>query len=168
MSFGDHSPGLVVAAVNDLIGAGKDSALEQLAAARSTAPAPPDATGVLWVLRVLFDVPPGMAFPTVALGTPVPAPPPDPATLPRFPIDIVCDVPFLVVRGYLLAGVPQDVEDHLAFFAEYGRLRDSPLSPAAGDERLEHAFDSHWATVYDDEPAPDITDIVRAQIARLT
>lgn len=168
MSFGDHSPGLVASAVNDLIGAGKDAALEQLAAVSATVPAPPDATGLLWVLRVLFEVPPGMGFPTVSLGSPVPEPPPDPAALPRFPIDIVRDVPFLVVRGYLLAGAPQGVEDHLAFFAEYGTVRDTPLSPAAGDQQLEDAFASHWASVHGDQPTPDISDIIGAQIARLT
>jgi len=165
--FDDYSPSLVVAAVNELVGVSREAAVERIGAAAADVPPPPDCTGLLWVMRVLFDLAPGVEFPPVPLGSPSVPPPSDRRALPRFPIDVFRDVPFLVVRGYALAGLPQGLEDHIAFYAKFGVQRAAALSPAPGDEHLEREFLSHWVAAYGDERAPDIADVIKAQMARL-
>lgn len=166
-SFHDYSPALVADAVNDLRPLGRETALQRIRAAGTLVPPPPDATGLLWVARVLFDVPPGTAFPPVRLGAPNVAPPRKPAALPRFPIVIYRDIPFLVVRGYVLGGLPEGLNDHLAFYGDHGTVRRVPLSPVPSSANLEREFISHWEVAYHGEPAPNVADIIRAQIERL-
>jgi hypothetical protein len=52
--------------------------------------------GVFLVLRTLFDsADPRRPLPRMGVGAPIPEEPRDPAALPRFPVAIVDDVPFL-------------------------------------------------------------------------
>jgi hypothetical protein len=166
-SFADYSPALVIEAVNALRPLGRDAALEHVAAAAADAAPPPDATGVLWVLRVLFDVaiPPG--HPPVQLGTPdVPAPT-RPDALPRFPIVLAGDVPFLVVSGYVLAGLPEGVEPHLDFYRrERAEIRKASLVPMSGSA-VEEEFTREWQGAYAGGPVPALDDLVALQLERL-
>src|SRR5262245_13157803 len=98
MRVDDYDPGVVISAVNALLPLGKNAALSEVAALE---PEPP-ASGLFWVLRVLFEVPDPPGFPPVILGTPAIPPPSDPASLPRYPIVVVRDVPLLIAGGYVL------------------------------------------------------------------
>lgn len=86
--------------------------------------------GVFLLVRALFDVPqePGH-LPRLLLGAPDPGGPNDPRAMPRFPLAIVGDVPFRVVRGYALGGEPTSPEQDLEWFRERGVLRAKPLAP---------------------------------------
>jgi hypothetical protein len=166
-SFDDYSPRLVASAVNDLRPLGRDEALQRIRAAGAQVPPPPDATGLLWVARTLFDLPPGIAFPPVRLGAPDISPPRDPAALPRFPVAIYRDIPFLLVRGYVLSGLPEGLDAHLAFYADQGTVRAVDLSPPPADADLVGQFMSHLQNAYGAEAAPPVTDVITAQIERL-
>src|SRR5215203_2020444 len=97
LSFGDHDPAVVIAAVNALQPLGKEPALDAIEA---QANAGGDAIGLFWVLRSLFDMPTEPGHPPVRWGEPDIPPPADPATLPRFPLVLAADAPLLVVHGY--------------------------------------------------------------------
>jgi hypothetical protein len=166
-TFDDYSPSLVVRAVNDLLRSSREDVLERIAVAAARVPPPPECTGLLWLMRVLFDLPVGLSFPPVRIGSPVVPPPPGPDALPRFPIDIFEDVPFLVVPGYVLGGLPQGVEEHISFFSENGIMRAVPLSPADGNDQLIQGFLSHWVETYGGRAAPDISTFVTDQVTRM-
>lgn len=166
-SFDDYSPALVAAAVNDLRPLGAAAALAAIRGAGTSVPPPPGATGLLWAARVLFDLPDGVAFPRVRLGTPVVAPPRELAEIPRFPVLLEQDVPFLLVRGYELAGLPESLDDHLAVYDDAGTVREAALDPAAPSADLERAVLARWAAAHAGATAPDVADLVAAQLARL-
>jgi hypothetical protein len=97
--------------------------------------------GVFLLLRTLFEVPdvatvfddkrelkPGL-MPPIYGGAPEALA--DKKLLPRFPIAIEGDIPFLLVVGYNIGGRPQRPEPHVAYFRKFGRLRAKPLSPTA-------------------------------------
>ena len=62
-TFEDYSPSLVVNVVNDLIRLSREDVLERITAAAARVPPPPECTGLLWLIRVLFDVPARLSFP---------------------------------------------------------------------------------------------------------
>ena len=116
MGYEDYRPHLVVDAVNELHPLGRERALDAIAAE--------EGLGCFWVLRALFDPP----LPPVLLGQPVPAPPS--GALDRFPIVLALDVPFLVVRGYVLGGKAQPVSAHIDALRETGGCVSGRCSPA--------------------------------------
>jgi hypothetical protein len=161
----DYDPMRVVQAVNALQPLGKEAALEQIASYVRRHPDPAESQGLFWVLRVLFDVPAGQAFPPVRLGQPSVPPPADPATMPRFPILLVQDIPFLVVTGYDLAGMPEPVDAHVAHFRSHGVLRSKPLSPSSTGVADELA--RQWRAAYGDAHAAEGQRAWQAQLARM-
>jgi hypothetical protein len=166
-SFDDYSPRLVVDAVNALQALGRAAALEHVAAIADDVPPPPDATGLLWVLRVLFEVPTPPGHPPVALGEPDVPLPPRPEALPRFPIVLAGDVPFLTVRGYTLAGLPEGIEPHLDFYRSAdAAIRAAPLAPASGPA-AEDDFMRQWQAAYGSGSAPPVDDLLALQLDRL-
>lgn len=132
----------LVKAVNALRALGKERALdvvdEYLRVTSSLDD--PGREGVFLVMRVLFDVPAG-GMPPMMVGGAVPAP--DPTLLPRHPIVMIGDLPLKVVRGYALAGHPQDPESDVAAFRKLGVLRAKPLAPSANSL---DALDAFFAT----------------------
>ena len=73
------------------------------------------------------------------LGQPVPAPPAD--TLVRFPIVLALDVPFLVVRGYVLGGKAQPVSaPHRPAARARAAARAGRCSPPRDPEAVHAAF----------------------------
>ena len=61
---------------------------------------------------------------------PPPSGPDDKTLLPRFPIVIAGDVPFLITQWGGHSGPPQMPESHVAYFRKYGTLRAKPLMPS--------------------------------------
>jgi len=49
----------------------------------------------------------------------------------RFPVVIEGDIPFLLYKVYLIAGVPERPEAHVEYFQKHGVMRREPLSPTS-------------------------------------
>ena len=167
MDFMGYHPGIVIQVVNALLPLGKLKALEQVDAYLENLHKVRQATGLFWVLRVLFNVPDKRGFPPVNLGAPNIPPPARPELLPRFPIVLVRDIPFLVVRGYFIRGLPEPVEDHVTYFRAYGVLRDQPLAPPATLDGIELEFLKQWNAAYGKAYITPALEMVNSQIARL-
>jgi hypothetical protein len=155
----EFDPGALIAAVNALQPLGKDRALAVLTEYLRTVPRDDTAARepVFLILRALFEAPADPGYhPPMRVGAPSPAAPADPKQIPRFPLVIERDVPFLLVTGYVLGGEPQDrkccnetpglrearaaracacevqdPEDHLAWYAANATMRAAPLSPGS-------------------------------------
>jgi hypothetical protein len=132
------NPRLVIQAVNTLQPLGKGKAL---AAIQEYLRITPDILaygldahgrgGMFLVLRSLFDVPPDPGYmPPMQVGAPSPDAPKDRRRMPRFPVVVQDDIPFQVVGGYTLGGVPEPPESALQEFRDNGRMRDKPLAPS--------------------------------------
>ena len=140
MSVEDYNPTYVIETVNALHPLGKDEALDKIIQYLQNRGEENDVVGLFWVLRVLFDVPEDGSFPPVRIGQPNIPHPDVPQKMPRFPIVIIRDIPFLIVNGYTLSGLPEPVESHVAKYRDYGTLRGKPLVPADSKEGLEEEF----------------------------
>jgi hypothetical protein len=167
MHFEDYNPAYVIQAVNALQLLGKEKALEQVDFYLTSLGKGKDTYGLFWVLRVLFEVPTERSFPPVRIGQPSISPPADPGKFSRFPIVMVQDIPFLVVRGYSLGGLPEPVETHVAYFRAYGTLRERALTPPASMEGIEDEFLQQWKVAYGDAYIAEALGMIKAQIAKL-
>lgn len=162
-----YNPAAVIEAVNALQPLGKEAALAEVERYLQQQDKGAQATGLFWVLRVLFAVPSESGFPPLHLGQPAIPPPSEAGHLPRFPIVMVQDVPLLASRGYFLAGLPEPVEAHIAYYRLHGTLRAAPLAPPATAEGLEEQFLPTWQAAYGEEYAQEVRTLVREQLARL-
>jgi hypothetical protein len=128
-----YNPRSVIRAVNALQPLGKEKALAAVAEYLRVAPVSFDAPaveGMFLVLRTLFEIPsPPGHMPVMMVGAPSPAGPEDRTKIPRFPIHIQDDIPFLMVSGYSLFGQAESPESHLNYFREHGVIRSLPLAP---------------------------------------
>jgi len=163
-AFASYDPGPVIAAVNALVAAGHDGALASLdayVAGHDLARDPQQ--GLFLVLRVAFEASP---HPPMLLGGSQPSAPASPAALPRFPIMLVDDVPVMLVAGYTLRGLPEQVTAHLAYYRAHGTLRTAPLAPAVSADRLAD-YDAQYRAAYGAPPPDGERAFVRDQLARL-
>ncbi len=164
-TFDDYDPAVVVDAANALLPRGKESVLAEVEEyVREFRPGK-ETSGILWLLRALFDVSPPLHFPPIQLGRLSVPVPPDPLALPRFPIMLVADVPLLLVRGYDLAGAPQPFGGELAFVRDHAVFRKTPVTPDASV--AEARFLRDWMMAYGASPAGDELEFIRMQIGRL-
>ena len=144
-----YNPRTVIRAVNAILPLGKKKAISVIEEFLRVTSRWGDngRDGVFLVLRTLFEVPNDPRYmPPMYVGAPGPEAPDNPKLLPRFPIVIEGDIPFLVVRGYLLAGEAEDPEAHVRFFRECGTLRAKPLVPTAEPLKALDALvkSDHW------------------------
>lgn len=160
-----YNPADVMAVVNTLIPLGKTNALEAISAAIPANTL--DAVGAFWILRVLFELPPEEFYPTVKIGRPdIPAP--EAAyIMPRFPIVIIRDIPFLVVKGYDLSGVPERVEGHINYFREYGIIRHQELKLPESAAGIEAEFLALWENAYGDAYLKEGTSTFKEQLNKV-
>lgn len=125
-------PAPLVRAVNALQPLGRDAALDvidEYLRVHNAALAGVDES-VFLVLRALFvPSPPHRAHPTAHLGAPSVAPPTNPDDLPAFPLAIADDVPFVLVTGYILGGLPEQAEQHMPWYRANATIRPRPLAP---------------------------------------
>ncbi|MDZ4720256.1 MAG: hypothetical protein SH847_17520 [Roseiflexaceae bacterium] len=163
----DYNPADVIKAVNTLQPLGKDQAIAQITSARSAHNSQIPAYGLFWILRVLFDLPVGQGFPPVRIGQPTIPPPAQAGILPRFPITILLDIPFLVVRGYYMGGLPESVDAHVAYFRTHGTLRTELLAPALG-ENIEDPFVQLWNSAYAGAYTTEVLSTIKEQLVRLS
>ena len=163
----DYNPADIVRAVNMLRPLGKEKALKRVDSYLESRDKSEHPKGLFWVLRVLFDVTEKRGFPPVVLGTPdIPAPS-NPAILPRYPIVMTQSIPFLVVRGYTLRGLPEPVEAHIAYFRTYGTLRAEVLRMPSSMKGIEEDFLQRWTKAYDGAYTLEVLRTIRTQLAKL-
>jgi len=142
-----YNPRSVIRAVNALQPLGKEKALAAVAEYLRIATdwfESSGAHGMFLVLRTLFEIPnPPGHMPVMRVGQPSPPGPEDPTKIPRFPIYIQDDIPFLMVSGYSLFGQPEDPRKHLNYFREHGVIRSLPLVPPPDPApSIRRAFDA--------------------------
>lgn len=163
-TFEDYDPATMIEAVNSLQALTKAQAIAEIEASQQSRPATP--YGLFWMLRVLFDVPEPPGFPPLRLGQSTP-PPPDAKTLPRFPMVVVQDIPFLAIRGYVVGGKAEPLDIHLTYYRTHGTLRAQPLTPPADLSGVREEFVRVWSDAYGEGQHLDILTLIDAQIARL-
>lgn len=161
-SIEGYNPSHTLEAVNYLIPFGKERALGAIDSFLQNH-ATTDNYGLFWVLRVLFDIP-SNHFPPVLIGRPYPPPPQDAAKLPRFPIVLVEDIPFLVVRGYDLAGLPEPLTSHVEYLRKTGVIRSQILVPPATSYGLAQELLQLWKAAYGEAYTGEILEIIERQI----
>ncbi len=128
-----YDPRPVIIAVNALQPLGKQRALAAITEYLRVSSwlDDPGREGTFLLLRSLFDPPdPPGYLPAMAVGAGSPSPPADAKALPRFPIAIRGDIPFMLVGGYSLGGMAEPPEHHLEWFRTHGVLRAVPLHPS--------------------------------------
>ena len=128
-----NNPRSLIQTVNRLQPLGKDKALAALSEFLRVADGftTGQRTELFLVLRLLFDVPEDPGYmPPMRVGGPNPENFQDPKLLPRYPLVLIDDIPLYLIWGYMLAGFPQPVEEHIEYFRKYGKLRDHPLQPS--------------------------------------
>ena len=163
-AFETYDPGTVIEAVNALVPLGKAGALAALEAFLGKQDLAKDPhQGLFLVLRVLFEA---AAHPPMRLGGSRPAPPSPSASLPRFPIMIVDDVPLMLVAGYTLRGLPEPVASHVTYYRKHGTLRAAPLAPSSGPDRMA-AYARQYEAAYHAAPPAAERALVEAQLDRL-
>ena len=160
--FTAYDPTAVIEAVNALIPLGKDGALAALDKFIAGCDLERDPhQGLFLVLRVLFDAAP---HPPLRLGSSRLPPPSSPAVIPRFPILMVDDVPLMLVDGYELGGLPEQLSTHLDYYRQHGALT-APLRPAKTDRQT--AFVQAFRQAYGRGPDLAEHDHIDAQLERL-
>lgn len=167
MPVHSYNPAVVIETVNLLHPLGKKGALEQVRSYLDNCDKERDSYGLFWVLRTLFDVPKKTGFPMVRIGRANIPPPTDPEKLPRFPIVITRDIPFLVISEYTLSGLPESVETHIEYFEEHGKLRKKPLNPGTLTG-IEDNFLHLWRAAYGNKYTAEALETVNAQISRMS
>ena len=70
--------------------------------------------------------------------------------LPRFPISMERDIPLLLVRGYMLGGRAEPVEEHVEYFRTNGVLRSKPLTPPDDPLSILDGLMNSLQTIYKD------------------
>jgi hypothetical protein len=80
---------------------------------------------------------------------------------------MIQDIPFLMVKGYDLSGVPERVEGHINYFREYGIIRHQELSPPKQSDGLEAEFLSLWESAYGDLYLREGTSIFKEQLNKV-
>jgi hypothetical protein len=123
-----YDPRPVICAVNGLQRLGKEKALAAIDEFLRITDGP-RRYGVFLVLRSLFDVPSVPGYMPGIDGDPDPQGPLNPKLLPRFPITLEGDIPFLLRVPMGRTGPSPRPDKHVAYFRKYGKLRSQPLSP---------------------------------------
>lgn len=156
-------PDNLVRAVNFFHGRGKQQSLATL---RSSGNNPAKHEQVFLIARLLYEpAESDRTLPHLDLGQPDLPGADDNRQFPVFPLHLVEDLPLLLVGGYLVGGESLPPSVYLDWCANYGRLRNKPLSP--GDNPLasldKFLFSATWQKV---DPGDFHTGMLRHQILR--
>ncbi|WP_088255885.1 hypothetical protein [Fimbriiglobus ruber] len=167
----NFNPLRLVQIVNALQPLGKEKALAAIEEYLRVTPVFPDSSGrdgVFLVLRVLFDVPDDPGYmPRMRVGAPTPPAPKDAKQLPRFPIWLQDDVPFLLVSGFEGSGEPEGPERHVEYFRDKGRLRAKPLIPGNSPLKLMKAWENGPSRLYEKDDSWECKVLVANQLLNM-
>ncbi len=127
---GYNDPLQLIRVTNYLLPLGKAKALAIVSEYGRVGGADWDETWLFLLLRTLFDVPdPPGYMPEMFIGAMAPDPGRDRRKFPRYPIVIVDEVPFSVLWGVSLGGMPEPIGMDVEHFRKHGTLRTRPLRP---------------------------------------
>lgn len=165
-SFALGEPGFkadpYIEAAGKLRAAGKDRAVEILRAAAKD-PKQGEYT-VIVLCRMLFAAKPKNQFRAPSLGQPSFAGCADAKDWPLEPIEIIDGVPFVVVWGYSLAGLPESERQYLAYCLEECDWGTAEFKPKTAEEKKK-ALAKLLASPKWKEPLPDFyKDFLSAQV----
>ncbi|MDX2362721.1 MAG: hypothetical protein QNK23_18065 [Crocinitomicaceae bacterium] len=106
--------------------------------------------GLFLLLRMQFDIPDDMQHLEIWFGKPGTAPPNSTSPTNRFPIIMVEDFPVILITGYMLGGLPENIDRHMEFYKKYGVLRDKPFPTEIRSSRANYylSFTKEWFKLY--------------------
>jgi hypothetical protein len=162
-------PSAAIRSVNHIVALGRDAVLQRLRSDAATAARGAAAEHVLVLCRLAFAPEEGQTLPPLLIGLPDVAPPPGAEVeWPLFPLALVDDVPFVLVRGYLRGGLAQTPAEHVEACATTCDVRSQPLAPgsplAAADVLLRSSAWRRLAAA--NAGAEDTARILRRQALR--
>jgi hypothetical protein len=131
-NLSNYNPLRMIQIVNTLQPLGKKKALAAITEYLRVADYDDNAVhGIFLLLRVLFDVPEDRGFmPEMSLGgQQYLVPPPDRKAMPRFPIFVQDDIPFLLAGYGATEGYIAPPCDDVDYFQRVGKIRSGPLTP---------------------------------------
>lgn len=162
-----YHPARVMEAVNACVPLGREAALEALDASRVRQEPAGGGVGLLWVMRALFEMPPGIPFPPVRIGQPSPGAPKAAGIWPRFPMVMIHGVPFLATCRFVLGGKAEPLAVSLATYRSFGSLRQRRIVLPGSLHGFEEDFVTDWIAAYGETgPPPELAGF-REQLARL-
>lgn len=164
MDYENYSAKIVHAAVAELMKLDKSDALDEIETYLAVHPEAQNSIGLFVLLRVLIEVGEDESYPPLRIGQPTLAPPANSTDLPRFPCLLVKDVPFLVVSGYSLGGMPEQVSDHIAQYRKIGVLRTQLENYPAEWPQVESEISQRWEAAYGSEVPAATLEMVRQQL----
>jgi hypothetical protein len=125
-------PATAIRGVNRLVALGRDAALDELRSRARSAGDGAEAAAVVVLCRLVVVPPPGAPLPPLRIGVPdLVLSPGAEADWPLFPLALVDDVPFLLVREYLLGGLAETLAEHVEACATAREVRSRPLRPGS-------------------------------------
>lgn len=145
----DYNPVLLIEASFGLQNFSKEEALARIDSSSQRINSGFGDYGLFLLLRYYFDLPDGMQHPEVQFGLPDINPPQSSLPSNRFPLIIVNEIPFQIIQGYQLGGLPQSIREHIVFYSKHGIINKRKSYPKIGtaDELLQ-AFNQVWMMNY--------------------
>jgi hypothetical protein len=161
-----YDPQVLLDGANALLPLGRNAILDAIDAHLAAEKADFSSFGLFVLLRVLFEPPAGGTHPVMYIGQPDVAAPEDLAWMPAFPIVWMEGIPLNLVGGYMLGGLPEGVDAHVAHFRAEGQLRTRPIQP--GDKsRCLTSLGQLWQGAYGAALPDVIQGRIQAQLAGL-
>lgn len=150
-------------AVAGLMKSSKEEALDLIEAYLEDHREAQSSVGLFILLRSLFIVGEDETHPVMHLGKPDLSPPAKASGLPLFPCLMANDVPFLIVSGYFLGGLPETVADHIAKYRKIGAVRKTLREYPESWDEIEGEFTRQWKAAYDTEVPQSVMEMVNGQ-----
>jgi hypothetical protein len=163
LDYENYRAKTVYNAVAGLMSLSKADALSEIETYLSEHPEAQSSIGLFILLRSLIEVGDDEVHPPMRLGKPDLDPPAQSSSLPLFPCVMVQDVPFLMVRGYALGGLPESVEDHLKFYRSTGSIRKTLKEYPDSRVEIEGEFSRKWDAAYGTEVPRSMIEMIQRQ-----
>ncbi len=126
----EADPHRYIQSANMLITKGKTKALAILREYNRLSDFGFDSTWLFWLVRVAFQLKhTEESFPVPYIGAISPTPPDNPRDWPTYPVEIVDGVPYCLVTGIMLSGVPESFDGYLRRSEKGLIIRTTPLIP---------------------------------------
>jgi hypothetical protein len=79
------------------------------------------------------------------------------------------NLPFLIITGYYVGGMPQQIEDHINYYGNYGKIRENlyDLNIVKSEEDLFSEVNLVWCKNYSRIKMPDNLEVsIKEQISK--
>lgn len=122
---GAFNPITILKVSNELSSFSKEQIIDTIRTTYSSSQGISSGYGLFLLLQLTFDIPDSLEYPELIWGIPDVTKPDSAAHKNRFPLLMVEGFPILIPGGYILNGLPDNLERHLQFYTEYGIVRTS-------------------------------------------